>query len=285
MRGDDPGHWRVRASSSAYVAGVDRTAVSRPAGLIAGALLAPWTALGSLLRRSRLFHPSGVVLFGRVTPVPGASSRHDAGTRLSGQVLVRFSSAWWKSRQWPDVLGCALRFTTAQEPSVEPRAGDQDLLLATVRIPATTLLAPLGTRVGDFLSNAYFGVSPFRLAPLGRIKLRLTPLHRARPAARREDRLRATLGEGPVRLRLDARAARPGSRYRPIAQIELLDQVDLDQEALRFDPFRAGRGLSPVGFVHSMRVATYAASRRARSAARGRRRTPQLPASRTATSW
>jgi hypothetical protein len=40
--------------------------------------------------------------------------------------------------------------------------------------------------------------------------------------------------------------------------------VELDQEALRFDPFRDGRGITPVGFVHSMRKLTYLASQRAR---------------------
>ncbi|MEO8183439.1 MAG: hypothetical protein ABI895_31785 [Deltaproteobacteria bacterium] len=45
--------------------------------------------------------------------------------------------------------------------------------------------------------------------------------------------------------------------------------LDLDQEALRFDPFRAGRGVTPVGFVHALRRATYLASQRARPARAG----------------
>jgi hypothetical protein len=39
----------------------------------------------------------------------------------------------------------------------------------------------------------------------------------------------------------------------------------LDREALRFDPFRSGRGVRPVGFVHSMREGTYLASQAARA--------------------
>src|SRR5690348_9695918 len=110
--------------------------LKRAPGLIAGAALAPATAIGSFVRRSRVFHPRGVVLWGSVKPVQAPAALHDAGAQLAGQVLVRFSGAWWKTRQWPDVLGCALRFTRSPVPSVQPRPGDQDLLLATVRVPA-----------------------------------------------------------------------------------------------------------------------------------------------------
>lgn len=249
------------------------SALSRVPGLVAGAALAPLTAVGSYLRRSRLFHPRGTLLWGYVTAVPGPASLHEAGARLEGPVLVRFSGAWWKSRQWLDVLGCALRFTAAPEPSTNPRRGDQDLLLATVRNPLTTLLAPLGTRVDDYLRNRYFGVSPFAVEPLGRVKLRLTPaVQFGPPGAGREQRLNAALRKGPIRLTLEARPNRLAARYLPLATLELFERVDLDQEALRFDPFQTGRGLRPVGLVHSMRVASYAASRRARGSARERRR-------------
>jgi hypothetical protein len=48
----------------------------------------------------------------------------------------------------------------------------------------------------------------------------------------------------------------------------LLHVLDLDQEALRFDPFRAGRGIVPVGFVQWVRRLTYASSQRLRPGAR-----------------
>jgi hypothetical protein len=183
---------------------------------------------------------------------------------------VRFSGAWWKTRQWPDVLGCALRFTRAPAPSVDPQPGDQDLLLATVRVPATTLLAPFATRVDDYLCNHYFGVSPFVLPPLGRIKLRLEPTQRSPGGSTRQERLLAGLDDAPIELELQVRSARLRSRYAPIATIVLREPVAIDQEALSFDPFRTGRGLTPSGFVHSMRIASYAASRRARPRARAR---------------
>jgi hypothetical protein len=222
------------------------------------------------VRHARVFHPRGVVLWGSAVPVAGSDALHDAGARLAGAVLVRFSGAWWKTRQWPDVLGCALRFTRAPAPSVEPQPGDQDLLLATVRVPATTLLAPLATRVDDYLRNHYFGVSPFVFPPLGRIKLRLAPTQHSPGGSTRQERLLAGLDDAPIELQLQARSARLRSRYAPIASIVLREPVAIDQEALSFDPFRTGRDLTPSGFVHSMRIASYAASRRARPGARVR---------------
>jgi hypothetical protein len=239
-------------------------------GLVAGVALAPATAIGSYVRRARVFHPRGTVLWGSVLPVAGNGSLHDAGARLAGAVLVRFSGAWWKTRQWPDVLGCALRFTHASAPSVTPLAGDQDLLLATVRVPITTLLAPLSTRVDDYLRNRYFGVSPFVFPPLGRIKLRLSPVHSAPHPGSRHERLLDALRAKPIELQLEARSAHVGSRYAPIARLVLTEHVSLDQETLSFDPFRSGRQLMPTGFVHGLRIASYAASRRARAAAGAR---------------
>jgi len=57
-----------------------------------------------------------------------------------------------------------------------------------------------------------------------------------------------------------------GLRWDPIATLVLDGPSRLDQEALRFDPFRDGRGIHPVGFVHAMRRWVYAASQWARPA-------------------
>ena len=245
---------------------LQRSKPSSP-GLIAGAALAPFVALGSSLRRSRLFHPRGVVLRGTAQPAAVEEGpEREIGKRLAGPVFARFSGAWWKTRQWPDVLGCALRFSARPELALAPGDRDQDLLLATISHPLTTLLAPLSTRVSDYLANNYSGVSPFRVAELGRVKLRLVPLERSPAGSRRDQRLARALLRGPIRLVLEAREDRPRSEYRPIARIELIARVDPDPRDLRFDPFAAGRGLEPVGFVHALRVASYAASQRARGA-------------------
>jgi hypothetical protein len=245
-------------------------------GLVAGALLAPLTYLGSWVRHARLFHPVGVVLSGRALPL-GTREYHDLGIRLTGPVLARFSSAWWKREELPDVLGCALRFGTESAELFEAEPGDQDLLLATIRMPATTLLAPLSTRFHDFLANAYFGVSPFRIRGMGRCRVRVVPLSGGVDAETREEKLRALLARGPVRLRLEVKLDRPGARYEPAALIEL-SQSRQDDPTLHFDPFCAGRGIEPAGFVHYLRVAAYAASRYGRAATG--RKTPRESAAR-----
>lgn len=236
-------------------------------GLAGGVALAPLAAAGSYLRSARVFHPSGIVLRGVAVAAEDAGAAERAvAERLEGTVFARFSGAWWKTRQWPDVLGCALRFSARSELGLAPGPGDQDLLLATIRHPLTTLLAPLSTWVSDYLSNRYFGVSPFRVSPLGRVKLRLSPEQPAPAGATRVRRMHDALAHGPIALTLEARPDRVGAAYLPVARIELYACLGIDPRGLRFDPFAAGRGLEPVGVVHALRVASYAASRRARAA-------------------
>lgn len=239
----------------------------RASGVAAGAALAPWAAFGSAVRRARVFHPRGTVVWGAVTPIARPDEWRDLGERFRGSVLMRFSGAWWKERQWLDVLGCALRFTHASAPSVVPRADDQDLLLATVRVPGTTLLAPLTTHVDDYLRNAYFGVSPFTAPGVPKLKLRLrTIMPSTSGAETRSENLARSVAyaKHPIRLMLEARRAIPMAPYMRIAEIELRECVEIDQAALSFDPYRAGRDVHPAGVVHAMRIPVYAASRRAR---------------------
>lgn len=54
--------------------------------------------------------------------------------------------------------------------------------------------------------------------------------------------------------------------WEPVARIALLEPAHLDQERLRFSPFRDGKGISPRGFVHGLRRAPYLLSRIARPA-------------------
>ena len=205
-----------------------------------------------------MFHPEGLVFGGRCE-VLGTGRLGALGERLAGPVLARCSQALWRREtEHLDVLGIALRF----HPGL-PEA--QDLLLATIRSPLTMPLAPLATDTGDFFGNDYFAVSPFDAGPAGRVKLRLRPLHSTPPGGSRRERLLAAVAAGHARWRLDARRTL-SLRWRPVARITLDEPVDVDQEALRFDPFRAGAGLVPVGFVHAIRRVAYPASQRARPA-------------------
>jgi hypothetical protein len=235
---------------------------TRP-GAAVGGVLAPITGLVSRLRHARMFHPDGAVY--RATVAVAESAPPDlrrVGNRLTGAALVRFSSAWWRApREWPDVLGMAVRWAPPDT---------QDLLLATIRFPWTTPFAPLATDVRSFLWNHYHAVSPFVIEPVGRVKLRMrSPRIRNRSGVPRLVHLAREIEAGRAIWTLEARRLAPSffrRRWEPVAQLVLQRRVTIDQAALRFSPFITGRGLLPVGFVHGLRAATYAASQRARPA-------------------
>ena len=215
----------------------------------------------SLLRRARMFHPEGAVYRAEIVALPGPVP--GLGRRLEGRALARFSTALWRGgSEWMDALGVALRLGT--EPSATPRAGDQDLLFATIQHPWTMPVAPLTTEQHDFLANDYFAVAPFDVAGVGRGKLRLVAGRPRRLQARdRGQRLDEAVARGEASLRLEVRAAR---RWEPVAEVRILERAEIDQEALRFSPFRDGKGLTPRGFVHGLRRATYLFSQLARPA-------------------
>jgi hypothetical protein len=238
------------------------------AGWLAGLALAPLTGSVSALRRSRMFHPRGVLYRAEVEAAPGSPALEGLASALAGPALVRWSSAWWKRGDHTDVLGCAIRFGSDPLNAV-PQPGDQDLLLATIRRPWSMALAPWTTDFHDFLANHYYGVAPF-LVGARRVEWRLAPEREAPPGPNRNDRLERAVRAGHASLRLElADYSGPlfppvGESFQSVARLHLREPSELDQEALRFDPFRAGRGITPVGFVHFMRKATYLASQRVR---------------------
>jgi hypothetical protein len=229
------------------------------AGVFAGWLLAPLTGTLSLLRRARMFHPEGAVYRARVEILPGRYSM--LAQRLEGPALARLSTAWWRAgKEWLDALGIALRL--GRDPGAEARAGDQDLLFATIRYPWTTPFAPLTTEQHDFLANDYYAVSPFDVAGVGRAKLRLVSSRPRRlTAKKRADRLVQAVERGEAWLHLEIQTAKA---WEPVARVVLVEPAELDQERLRFSPFRDGKGISPRGFVHGLRRATYLLSQIAR---------------------
>jgi hypothetical protein len=242
------------------------------AGLLAGATLAPFVGLGARLRRARPLHPRGTCFTARVEPVATTPDLVAVGERLAGNAFVRLSSALWRGqREAPDVLGCALRFR-GELPALGPVAdGDQDLLLATIPRPYLTPLGFAFTHPHDYLDNLYWAVSPFAV---GGRRLWLRARARGSPDrghdGGRAERLAQEVRAGTAILELEA-SSRPWRGYAPVARVWLLEPIDLDQHELAFSPFRAGRGLRPVGFVHALRVVTYAASQRVRSRERVRR--------------
>ena len=247
--------------------------LTRAAGRFAGLALSPLTGGLSALRRSRMFHPRGLTCRAEVQALPAHASVQPWVAALVGPALVRWSSAWWKQGEWRDVLGCAIRFST--EPlGIEPKHGDQDLLLATIERPWSMPVSPWTTQQHDFLANHYYGVSPFEVQAR-RVEWRLVPERPSPPGDSRTERLEHAMRNGSADLRLEmapygGALRRPrGENFQSIARITLRHFIDVDQEALRFDPFRSGRGIEPVGFVHAIRRATYLASQNHRPARRG----------------
>jgi hypothetical protein len=248
---------------------MDSSALRRGSGLLVGGGLAPLTAFASALRRSRVFHPRGVCYSAQVEVATDDVLAAPVASRISGTALVRLSTAWWKTRQWPDVLGLAIRFA-ASPLSPEKDGSAQDLLFATIRRPWTLPFAPLATRVQDFLDNHYYAVSPFAVRELGSVELRVVPQSPSPAGKDREARLRAAVHHGGARLVLEwAPYRKPWQLFddrgfRPLVRLSLTGVVDTDQRALLFHPFRAGRGIVPVGFIQWLRLFPYSSSQRAR---------------------
>jgi hypothetical protein len=241
---------------------------SEELGRIVGALWAPAVRVGAALRHARLFHPEGVTYRAEVKPITPRESLMPLASRLAGPALVRLSTALWRGqREWPDILGLAVRLRSDESITEEPSAGDQDLLFATVRSPWTLGLAPLSTDTHDWLENDYYAVSPFQVEGLGQAKLRVVASHADAPGQSRVERIEAARQAGQARFTLEIRLARGASagRWYPIAELRLLEQVELNPATLRFWPFRAGRGITPVGFIHALRIPTYRQSQEARA--------------------
>jgi hypothetical protein len=241
---------------------------SEELGRVIGSLWGPAVRVGAALRHARLFHPEGVTYRAEVKAVTPRESLMPLASRLAGPALVRLSTALWRGqREWPDILGLALRLRSEETVTEEPSAGDQDLLFATIRSPWTLGLAPLSTDTHDWLENDYYAVSPFHVDGVGRAKLRIVSSHVDAPGQTRVERIEAALRAGQARFTLEVWPLRGESagRWYPIAELRLLEQVELNPVTLRFWPFRTGRGITPVGFIHALRIPTYRQSQEART--------------------
>lgn len=254
-------------------------------GRIVGAVWAGPVALVSRVRRARMFHPRGLVVDASIEPV-GSARYAELARRLRGHVLVRFSGAVSKRpRERFEVLGVAMRISDAPVTSPSPRPGDQDLTFATILSPLSMPISPFTTDARDFLANRYHAVAPFEGEGVGHCKIRLVPATAPvdRPHTNRAEKLEAAVRERNARFVLELRPTFTPD-WLPIATLTLERFSDVDQEALRFDPFRDGRGLTPIGFVHAIRRAVYAASQAARPTGSTRRPRAADPRTDTSTS-
>lgn len=237
-------------------------------GFAGGALLAPIAAAGSYLRRARVVHADGVVYRAEVTVAAPDGPARDMALRLAGPALVRLSAALWRRRggraRSPDVLGAAIRFRSDPTVSVVPDPNDQDLLFATIRSPLLFLPAFFTTDVHSYLFDDYYALALFDTAELGDVRWRLRSPRLRSGDLTREEALEQAVHTGEAVFELQAREARLGAHYETIAQVRLVERVHVDQAALKFSPFRAGRGIVARGFLNALRILPYPASQLAR---------------------
>ncbi|HEV8580480.1 MAG TPA: cytochrome c [Thermoanaerobaculia bacterium] len=249
--------------------------------------------VSGVVRNSRTFHPDGRVFLGTVRSLqPADASLARAAEQLEGAVLLRMGMGLMK-RGWPrwladlvpDAPSIAARFYTASTPGevrLERRPGeDLDLLCTAGGDRLWKLVVNLATggkmyglRQFDYFQNEYYAQVPCRIDD-GRLDvwIRFVPdlaashLESGSPedgAERDEDLTRAVAGHAVVRIEVQ-RTGDADEPFVPIAEFRFEEEIQIDQEALHFDPI-AGRGFVPHGVLTDVRRSVYPASVQSRPA-------------------
>jgi hypothetical protein len=236
---------------------VGRTdAVARAAGVSTGAVL----AVGAALRRGKVVHPQGVVFEARLT-VPGASAAPSAAELLSRPAehaaLVRFSRSLGLPRPLPDLLGMSIRVLDAYG-----RGAHQDLLLVTSADLPVVRHVFLPAR--DVQQRPYTSSLPFR-AGRERFIVGVLPCEDSPRPDGRDELARARAAAATGGLRFDLAVARSRGRFARIAELRIGAQAPSRLDAMRFEPWKGGGGLEPVGILNAMRRYAYPMAHRAAS--------------------
>jgi len=237
-----------------------------------------------VVRNSRTFHPDGRVFRGTVRslqPVNPALAR--ASEQLAGSVLLRMGMGLMKkgAPQWlvdriPDAPSIASRFfstSTANEIRLQRRPGeDLDLLCTAGGDRLWKLIVNLaiggkmwGLRQFDYFQNIYYSQVPYRIdGGASDVWIRLNPVRGAGQESpldsegREQGLTDAVAQHATVRIEAQ-RVGDSQETFVPIAEIQFEEEVEIDQEALHFDPV-AGRGFVPHGFLTELRMSVYPAS-------------------------
>lgn len=234
---------------------MEKTA-SETLGYLFGHVLGIFTGTISFMRRSRVFHSRGEVFSARVLSIrPELVAFHPYAT-------VRFSSALWKNCEILDVFGIAIRFSDKKGFAFQPRSKDQDLLFATFDSSWKIVFSPLLTKQDDYFSNDYFAISPFNTDRLKNSYFKLIPKGAKVKGRSRKEKLIRTIESGQSSLILYLREK--NEEWIKLAEIILEEKVTIDQEAMRFNPFLTGLSITPIGFVHYLRIGSYRLSQWAR---------------------
>ena len=251
-----------------------------------------------VVRNARTFHPDGRTLVASIHSLhPADPALNSAAERLTGGALVRVGMGVmkrgmpaWLADRIPDAPSMATRiFTraTADDVRLERRVGDDLDLLCTaggdrlwkLLINLSTGGFMYGLHKFDYFQNVYYADVPYRMADGGLdVWMRLvphvdsralTPLNPADGAAR-EARLTNAVA---VHAAMWIEVQRAGNRrepFVPIAELRFDKEIEIDQEALHFDPVE-GRGFVPHGALTMLRRSVYPASVRGRAPTRTER--------------
>jgi hypothetical protein len=261
----------------------------RPAARVAAGLFG---FISGVVRNSRTFHPDGRVFRGTVRslhPLDAGLARASeqlADTHVllrMGMGVMKKGMPIWLVKLIPDAPSVAARIYSPSTPGeirIERRIGEDLDLLCTAggdRLWKLLLnLATGGRRLGlhpyDYFQNVYSADVPYKIDD-GRLDvwIRFVPDPDAaqpggsRDGASREEILtRAVAANAAIRIEAQ-RAGSAGEPFVPLAEMRFEEELQLDQEALHFDPV-AGRGFAPHGFVTDLRRSVYPASVDSRAA-------------------
>jgi hypothetical protein len=239
-------------------------------GLWMGGVIAPVFAVGSLIRRARVFHPRGIHFRATVEVAEGLESPFSEVAEGLAQdaALVRLSTGLYRSERGllPDVLGFTIRFNVDDSAMILAQESSQDLLMVTSRSLLTLPIAALRTNQRDFLDNVYHGMAKFEIADVRNMRLRIVPLTPPQDSdADRYTKIRDAVADGDAVFQLEAASRSNPDQWIRLVQIHLQTEVTVDEHATMFWPFRAGQGIRPQGFVQFMRPVPYLLSQYARS--------------------
>jgi len=256
--------------------------------LVARLAAAYFAFVSGVVRNARTFHPDGRVFRGTVRSLqPADASFGRAAEQLAGSALMRIGmgvmkqgAPLWLADRIPDAPSIATRFSSspASQISLQGRTDDcLDLLCTAGGNRLWKLIVNLalggrmyGLRQFDYFKNVYYADVPYRIDNGKRdVWIRLVPdmetpgLPQDGPA--REDGLSKAVARHAL-LRIEVQVVGDAREpFVPIAEIRFEEEIQIDQEALHFDPI-AGRGFEPHGILTEVRNSVYPASVRSRPA-------------------
>lgn len=204
----------------------------------------------SFLRNARTFHPTGILAHCTV------KTFDNSPIRFHPYALARFTGAIWKKNQvLPDVLGISFRFSEKPVTTTTPLQSDQDLLFASFRLAVQTPIAPFITKYQKFYLNTFYAVSPFQTENVyGKFSLNIR--EKNSEGSRMENMLFNIREHATLLLRFNDEE---------VAEISLVEETHLDQEELKFNPYRNGLGICPRGLIHALRIFVYPMSQSGRT--------------------